>query len=687
MKQKTTYKLTIFFCALPVFLLAVFFVYCCAAKAENSPKIVITKVQITGGTGKTEEDFIELYNDNSKPVLLEGFKLKKKTKTGTESSLKSFEKEDVIPAKGYFLWINSSLKSRYEYDVYSSGTISADNSSAIFDADGKILDAVAWGSGHSNPFVEGETFPTNPEGSKIIYRKKSGDDFNDSNNNRADFEISDRVEPKYGGCRNDAEREDCKVVVKCNEEVADNENLLIINEILPNPAQKNDEGEYVELFNGSSEKIPLAEFSFSDKACGENYKKTVWPSDKDTISGGSFVLFNADKIDITLANSKDVLYFCKKSCEISHVAYSNAKENLAYAFDGKKWRWTKFLTPGKENIFNNLPEEKKTLIPDKAYVNVYAEFYVKVSDRDGDKTKVTWDFGDGHKSYKNETKHKYQKEGKYTGSLKITDGSEDVIKEFTIEVEDYPERKVRIVAINANPVGKDTEGESITVLNKSKKKINFNGWSVATGANSKKLVNHPIKEDFEIKSGKTGEITRDICALTLNNKKGVVELRYPGGEVAHDIKYKKENKESIEEGEIYEKKEEKWEWGQTVKSEKSKVKSEQDNNKQLTTDDLQQDLEIDNSNNMNVEDTILPEEVGKKSEIEIENKLEENPYLESTSLPSKPSVLGIATVRVTESSYHFTPETTPEEHYAIVFLRKAGLLINYSINKVISHFL
>jgi len=676
----------------PIFL-AVFFVFDGIVSADKTAGIVITKVQITGGTGKTEEDFIELYNDSNKPISLEGFKLKKKTKTGTDSSLKSLEKEDIIPAKGYFLWINSSLKSKYKYDVYSSSTISADNSIAIIDDNGKILDAVAWGLGHTNPFVEGESFPTNSEGNEMIYRKKSDEEYKDSDDNSADFEITDSAKPEYGGCRDDMERDDCKIVVKCSEEIADHEKLLIINEILPNPVKKGDEGEFIELFNGSAKSISLTEFSLSDKACDESHKKTSWPSEKEDVEGNSFVFFDADILGLTLANTKDVLYLCKKSCEISRLAYSNAKEGLTYAFNGSKWRWTNFLTPGEENIFNNLPEEKKTSIPKEAYTNMYAEFFVRVVDSDGDKTKVTWDFGDGHKSYKNETKHKYQKEGKYKGSLKISDGSEDVIKEFTIKVEDYPERKVRIVAINANPVGKDTEGESITVLNKSKKKINLNGWSVATGANSKKLSNHPIKEDFEIKAGKTGEIMRDICALTLNNKKGMVELRYPDGEVAHDVKYKKADKSGVKEGEVYEKVGSEWKWRAAAqdtitKKQPARIATQSvaggDTNKNQNTISNNQ---IEEEVRQEVESVILPEEVGRMSKTEIENKLEENPYLENTSLPSKPSVLGIATVRAAENSYYFTSQTMPDEHYAIIFLRNLSLSINSLINKAIRHFL
>ncbi|MEK7508902.1 MAG: lamin tail domain-containing protein, partial [Patescibacteria group bacterium] len=53
--------------------------------------VVISQVQITGGSGQTTRDFIELYNPTETTLDLSGWKLRKKTKTGTESSVRVFE--------------------------------------------------------------------------------------------------------------------------------------------------------------------------------------------------------------------------------------------------------------------------------------------------------------------------------------------------------------------------------------------------------------------------------------------------------------------------------------------------------------------------------------------------------------------------------------------------------------------
>ncbi len=61
--------------------------------------VVISAVQITGGVGKTAEDFIELFNPTNQPVNLKGFRLVKRTATATaDASIKSWTEDTFIPA-------------------------------------------------------------------------------------------------------------------------------------------------------------------------------------------------------------------------------------------------------------------------------------------------------------------------------------------------------------------------------------------------------------------------------------------------------------------------------------------------------------------------------------------------------------------------------------------------------------
>ncbi|TSD02601.1 MAG: endonuclease/exonuclease/phosphatase [Parcubacteria group bacterium Athens0714_26] len=105
-----------------------------ANSSQQSPaKILISEIQITGGTGKTDNDFIELYNPNSAQVNLNGYRLVKRTKTGTtDTSIKSWTTNIYIPANGYYLWANSDYKNiPVTPDATTTVIISPDNGVAI----------------------------------------------------------------------------------------------------------------------------------------------------------------------------------------------------------------------------------------------------------------------------------------------------------------------------------------------------------------------------------------------------------------------------------------------------------------------------------------------------------------------------------------------------------------------------
>ncbi|MBI4159668.1 lamin tail domain-containing protein [Candidatus Wolfebacteria bacterium] len=172
--------------------------------AESAPttpsKISITEVQITGGAGKTNNDFIEIYNPQISAVNLNGYRLVKRTKNGTtDTSIKSWTSDAVIPAGGYYLWANSDYTDiPATPDSTTSATLASDNGIAIRFGPtdtGEIIDAVGWGEAE-NVFVEGGRFSQNPGAGASIGRKLESGAFTDTNNNANDFEIRTCPSPK-----------------------------------------------------------------------------------------------------------------------------------------------------------------------------------------------------------------------------------------------------------------------------------------------------------------------------------------------------------------------------------------------------------------------------------------------------------------------------------------------------------
>ncbi|NTV40760.1 MAG: PKD domain-containing protein [Candidatus Moranbacteria bacterium] len=458
-------------------------------------------------------------------------------------------------------------------------------------------------------------------------------------------------------------------------------NKITINELLPAPLKDSGQEEFVELYISGDEAENLDGWYLKDRA--GKICMLAGNVINPLISRFLVLKNDADKKCVLALNDTQGetlgLYNPIDKDPVSSVSYEgSAKKGLSYGFDGSRWRWSKFLTPGNENIFNNEPYGK--LKNDKnVYAKVYANFSVSIGDKDGDKVKVVWDFGDGHKSYLTKTRHKYEKVGKYSVSVKLSDGSEDVLKEFGVEVKKFPHPKVSIVAINANPKGKDSEFETLTIKNNLKNKINLEGWSIATG--TKKLANHPIRKKLVLKKGKTQEITRQVSSFSLNNKKAKIELRYPDGKVASKLKYD-HGKISIAEDEIYEKVKGGWVWKKATSNQGTK------DNIQNSIDNSQESINSEQESTEEMRKAVDGEwEVEKKGVglLLRESNFQEDELVSIKLLKNQPTVLGAETVREEGGQYLFTPQIE-QKHYLVSFWEKLFASLNAGMNQVMNYF-
>ncbi len=229
---------------------------------EPPKKILISEVQITGGTGKANNDFIELYNPNSAPVNLNGYRLVKRTKTGTsDTSIKSWTIDVTIPARGYYLWANSDFVDISAVpDVTTTATLANDNGIAIrFGAEdtGNIIDGVGWGEAQ-NGFVENQVFGENPIDNQSISRQSE----TDTNNNSADF-IKSKPTPKNSSISGGflapepwVEEELAAVI-----STIPSTSHLVISEIFID-MEGVDNREFIELYNPTEQEISLTGWSF-----------------------------------------------------------------------------------------------------------------------------------------------------------------------------------------------------------------------------------------------------------------------------------------------------------------------------------------------------------------------------------------------------------------------------------------
>lgn len=663
---KNKNKKLFFYFILPI-ILAVFFVFSKNILASDK-EILINEVYATGN-----DDWIELYNTTDNDIdLANNYRIYKAVSSfpsllmrfgnvldgnypgGTiikshrfylivrdDASSKLLEIADAICTKDTFTWDGSG------YTIYfGSDAISSSN-------DPDIIDKVRFVDAQNN------TAPEIQNG-KSIGRL----DGNNSNNNSQDFTLQNPTP----NSENKALEKETKPKIYSDK--------IQINELLPSPNDENEE--YIELYNGSSDKIDLNGWLLHDASKSGEYLFSA----SDFIDAKKYFVLYESIYKFALNNSGDesVTLFNPDKKEVFKVSYNGSKKGISYNFNGKDWHWSKFLTPGKKNVFEKIPVGELN-IDKSVYVNVYANFEIAGLSKGA---KVDWDFGDGHGSSLRKTRHKYTEIGKYNASVKYSEDSEDVTKNFTVDVDEVPHPEVKIISINPNPVGSDTDNETITLQNKSRKKVNLNGWSIATGW--KKLINHPISVDFEIKANKEKEITHEFSKFTLNNKRDKIELRYPDGEVAYDVKYNKKKK-SVAEGEVYVKGKKGWKWQASKKPESGINNQDEIQNQQATPDDQIENIEQkntdDNTDNIPDEDVVINPKIERENKLAMNNKNIFKIELSGNS----PRVLGAETVRETNDTYFFTPEHAQEEHFAVTFLKNIITMLNLKMNTLINNFL
>ncbi|HUY69438.1 MAG TPA: lamin tail domain-containing protein [Candidatus Tyrphobacter sp.] len=162
-----------------------------ATTTVTYPKILITEIQLASASS-TKDEFAEIYNPNGETVDLTGWYMEKKTKSAADFS--TFAKADLFDGRSiapYGFLVIANPEGDVVPDISSTYGLAANNTLVIKNPNREIVDKVGWGE--AGDYESGPA--ANPPNDQSVGRKITAGLFMDTDDNRADFEISSCPSP------------------------------------------------------------------------------------------------------------------------------------------------------------------------------------------------------------------------------------------------------------------------------------------------------------------------------------------------------------------------------------------------------------------------------------------------------------------------------------------------------------
>lgn len=399
-----------------IFCLMVLSVPSMPVRSAPAHHLVISEIQITGESGFSTDEFVELYNPTNSAIPLTGWKLTKKTASGSEYDLLMAFPDRSIPKGGFFLVSHPTgySGSMLPDAVYSTeNSIASNNTVILYDAAGNILDTVGMGT---TTIFETAAAP-NPGANKSIERKavstsdsaaliEGGADYfrgngEDADSNANDFVLRATVEPQNSS----SEPEFISTAPTVQTVPATSPSQItppiptpasttptasslppdlttgiILNEVYPSPKTSAFTEEYIELLNTTTRSVRLDGWKLTDTK--KKYSIPIGTS----LGAGDTVAFTYTQTKITLNNGGDTVYLQDPNGKvIQGMKYDQAPTDKAFGFfDKVGWRWTD-PTPGDENVLVEIEEVNASAIAQEKKPTDESETVQRLTIRDARK--------------------------------------------------------------------------------------------------------------------------------------------------------------------------------------------------------------------------------------------------------------------------------------------------------------
>lgn len=277
------------------------------------------------------------------------------------------------------------------------------------------------------------------------------------------------------------------MIVKVAESAQSGENTggienIVINEVFPDPVGRDEEGEFIELYNAGSKLVDIEGWRLED-ASGRKY---IFSAGQTRLSSGDYLLIPRSESKIILNNDQDEIKLYDSGGQLKdRVAYeSKVPEGKTWSrLPDNNWAWTE-PTPGRANAWPASTSEASQ--PDQ------------IIELDADTEEVM-----------------EKLDGLMTNSAEQSYNARIILNEI------FP-----------NPIGRDEEGEFIEIKNKEDYPVALGGYILTD-----KQREYVLAEEVVIAAQSWLVFPYRETKISLNNSGDQIILKDPSGRIIDQTEY------------------------------------------------------------------------------------------------------------------------------------------------------
>ncbi len=328
--------------------------------------VVVTTVQTTGGTGRTDEELIELFNNSDTDIDVTGWKV-----TSGATKLYEFVPESkdsghfvILPAGKAVVLVTPAFSLAHTGFVsdgtFANGKIAnANGSIQIVNASSALVSGLSWGSG---ALSDGAPFSGAFSSGGVLVRKLMGDNmwYQDTRVNNDDFKIGS-LRPSYDiGFLRDV-YDACLNIDGVSPLIPDGWQRAVdgtcaeIPAVTPkNPCDglqltevaANTSRQFIELYNSTDVEKDLTGCKLMTNRSKEQYTFT-----EQQLAPYDFAVIYIDSTQLTLTKTTigTVYFLSEDAVEIDSVSYANLHVDTSWSRIDDQWLQTYLPTPGEPN--------------------------------------------------------------------------------------------------------------------------------------------------------------------------------------------------------------------------------------------------------------------------------------------------------------------------------------------------